>query len=97
LTLLHPLGAASMSFEVLEPDAAYVEKLQFDAKKIQPLPKTYMDLKSFLEDRLGCRVDLVIRKSIRPRLRARRPSMSWDYLQFLEDMRDRLQEAVVLH
>jgi hypothetical protein len=31
----------------------------------------YMDLKFFLEDLLGCPVDLVTRKSIRPRLRAR--------------------------
>jgi predicted nucleotidyltransferase len=32
---------------------------------------SYMDLKFFLEDLLGCRVDLVTRKSIRPRVRAR--------------------------
>ncbi|MCX6672654.1 MAG: nucleotidyltransferase family protein [Methanothrix sp.] len=29
----------------------------------------YMDLKFFLEDLLGCPVDLVTRKSVRPRLR----------------------------
>jgi pimeloyl-ACP methyl ester carboxylesterase len=31
-----------MSFEGLEPDAPYVEKLQFDGRKIQSLPKTYI-------------------------------------------------------
>ncbi|MFZ5472130.1 MAG: nucleotidyltransferase family protein [Myxococcota bacterium] len=29
----------------------------------------YMDLKFFLEDLLGCRVDLITRKGLRPRLR----------------------------
>ncbi len=31
----------------------------------------YMDLKFFLEDLLGCPVDLVTRRSIRPRIKAR--------------------------
>ncbi len=31
-----------MSFAGLEPAAAYVEKLQFDAQKIKRLPKTYI-------------------------------------------------------
>ena len=48
----------------------------------------YMDLKFFLEDLLGRPVYLVTRKSIRPRLKTRsrvRPSMSRDYLLYLED------------
>jgi len=31
----------------------------------------FMDLKFFLEDLLGCRVDLVTRKALKPRLRSR--------------------------
>ena len=31
----------------------------------------YMDLKAFLEDLFGCRVDLVLASSIKPRLRER--------------------------
>ena len=38
------------------------EKKSFDA---------YMDLKAFLEDLFGCRVDLVIEGNIKPRLRSR--------------------------
>ena len=50
----------------------------------------YMDLKFFLEDLLGRPVDLVTRKSIRPRLKTRIESEARDYLLYLEDM----QEAV---
>ncbi len=35
-------GCDPMSFAGLEPAAPYVEKLQFDAQKIKPLPKTYI-------------------------------------------------------
>ena len=35
-------GRDPMSFAGLEPAAPYVEKLQFDAQKIKPLPKTYI-------------------------------------------------------
>ncbi|MBM3135613.1 MAG: nucleotidyltransferase family protein, partial [Chloroflexi bacterium] len=31
----------------------------------------FMDLRFFLEDLLGCRVDLVTRKALKPRLRSR--------------------------
>jgi len=32
---------------------------------------TYMNLKYFLEDLFGCRVDLVVKDAIKPRLRSR--------------------------
>ena len=35
-------GCDPQSFAGLEPAAPYVEKLQFDAQKIKPLPKTYI-------------------------------------------------------
>ena len=35
-------GSDPMSFAGLEPAAPYVEKLQFNAQKIKPLPKTYI-------------------------------------------------------
>jgi pimeloyl-ACP methyl ester carboxylesterase len=35
-------GSDPLSIAGLEPAAAYVEKLQFDARKIKPLPKTYI-------------------------------------------------------
>jgi pimeloyl-ACP methyl ester carboxylesterase len=35
-------GCDPLSFAGLEPAAPYVEKLQFDARKIKPLPKTYI-------------------------------------------------------
>jgi pimeloyl-ACP methyl ester carboxylesterase len=35
-------GSDPMSFAGLDPAAAYVEKLQFDAEKVRPLPKTYV-------------------------------------------------------
>ncbi|MFH1081039.1 MAG: alpha/beta hydrolase [Pseudomonadota bacterium] len=35
-------GCDPMSFAGLEPAAPYVEKLQYDTRKIQPLPKTYI-------------------------------------------------------
>ncbi|MHB8162867.1 MAG: alpha/beta fold hydrolase [Methanoregula sp.] len=35
-------GSDPLSFVGLEPAAPYIEKLQFDAEKIKPLPKTYI-------------------------------------------------------
>jgi len=35
-------GSDPLSFAGLEPAAPYIEKLQFDAAKIKPLPKTYI-------------------------------------------------------
>jgi hypothetical protein len=35
-------GSNPMSVAGLEPAPAYVERLQFDAQKIKPLPKTYI-------------------------------------------------------
>jgi hypothetical protein len=35
-------GRDPLSFPGLEAAAAYVEKLQFDARKVTPLPKTYI-------------------------------------------------------
>lgn len=35
-------GCDPLSFAGLEPAAPYIEKLQFDAEKIKPLPKTYV-------------------------------------------------------
>ncbi len=35
-------GSDPVSFAGLEPAAPYMEKLQFDAQKIKPLPKTYI-------------------------------------------------------
>lgn len=48
----------------------------------------YMDLKFFLEDLLGCPVDLVTRKSIRSRLKTQieNEALYVHYLLFLEDM-----------
>jgi predicted nucleotidyltransferase len=43
----------------------------------------YMDLKFFLEDLLGCSIDLVTRKSIRPRLKERIESEA-QYVQGLQ-------------
>ena len=40
--------------------------VEFDKKSFD----AYMDLKAFLEDLFGCRVDLVIADAIKPRLRA---------------------------
>ncbi len=50
----------------------------------------YMDVKLFLEDLFGRRVDLVFEESLKPRLRDRilgRSSMSRDYRQYLDNMR----------
>ncbi|MCX6617799.1 MAG: nucleotidyltransferase family protein [Acidobacteria bacterium] len=40
--------------------------VEFDRKSFD----AYMDLKAFLEHLFGCRVDLVLREAIKPRLRA---------------------------
>jgi predicted nucleotidyltransferase len=40
--------------------------VEFDRKSFD----AYMDLKTFLERLFGCRVDLVLREAIKPRLRA---------------------------
>jgi hypothetical protein len=40
--------------------------VEFDRKSFD----AYMDLKTFLEHLFGCRVDLVLREAIKPRLRA---------------------------
>ncbi len=39
--------------------------VEFETESID----SYMDLKAFLERLLGCRVDLVLRETIKPRLR----------------------------
>jgi len=37
--------------------------------KAKPTFDSYMDLKLFMEELLGCEVDLVTRKALRPRIR----------------------------
>ena len=59
------LGSAAAGAASEQSDLDFVvefERRSFDA---------YMDLKAYLEELLGCRVDLVVAEAIKPRLRDR--------------------------
>ena len=56
-------GSAARGTAREDSDLDFV--VEFEAKSFD----AYMDLKAFLERLLGCRVDLVLRGTIKPRLR----------------------------